>query len=249
MSVRAVQTDASSAFSVSFVPHGDEERRLPLSLAWSTPFENMAPVREFSFRKGQRNYAGWYWFATTENHVGFESWVERDQLMLLDFDPDVVGVSSQPFRLHWHDEAAGKTRQHTPDYFVRLANSRVRVVDVRPDHLIKPEDAEVFKVTAEACEMVGWEFQRVGAVDPVLRANVRWLAGYRHRRNWNSEIAGRLVAIDEPLPLMEHAQRHGDPLQVLPVLFHLIWNRLLTADLQSTPLGPATLIDKGGRHE
>ena len=51
-------------------------------------------------------------------HVGFESWLERDRVMALDFDPDVVGLSSQPFRLSW--QAGGKTRSHIPDYFVRL---------------------------------------------------------------------------------------------------------------------------------
>ncbi|NRQ40481.1 TnsA-like heteromeric transposase endonuclease subunit [Nonomuraea sp. NN258] len=234
---------------MSFVTVTGEERRLPLSLAWSTAFEEMAPVREFSFRRGQRNYAGWYWFATTGDHVGFESWVERDQLMLLDFDPEVASVASQPFRLHWFDEAVGKERHHTPDYFVRLASGRVRVVDVRPDHLIEPDDAEVFRLTAEACEMVGWEFARVGVVEAVLRANVRWLAGYRHRRHWNPEIAERLMSIDGSVPLMEHARRHGDPLQVLPVLFHLMWSRLLTADLRTTPLGLATLVAKGGPRE
>lgn len=30
-------------------------------------------------------------------HVDFESWCERDNLMLLDFDPNVAGFSSQPF--------------------------------------------------------------------------------------------------------------------------------------------------------
>ncbi len=60
--------------------------------------------------------------------MGFESWLERDRLTLLDFDPDVVGIASQPFWLHWHD---GKEKpRHAPDYFVRLADGRARVVDV-----------------------------------------------------------------------------------------------------------------------
>jgi hypothetical protein len=165
--------------------------------------------------------------------------------MLLDFDPDVVGVSSQPFRLHWYDEGTGKDRQHTPDYFVRLANGRGLVLDVRPDELIKPEDAEAFRTTAEACETVGWQFDRVGVIDPVLRANVRWLAGYRHQRHWNPEIADRLLAIKNPLPLIEHARCVGDPLQVLPVMFHLIWKHLLTVELRDTVLGPRTLVGGG----
>jgi hypothetical protein len=35
----------------------------------------------------------------TRQHVGYESWLERDHLMLLDYDPDVVGIASQPFWL------------------------------------------------------------------------------------------------------------------------------------------------------
>ena len=29
--------------------------------------------------------------------MGYESWLERDRLLLLDFDPEVVGIVSQPF--------------------------------------------------------------------------------------------------------------------------------------------------------
>ncbi|WP_244900513.1 hypothetical protein [Streptomyces nanshensis] len=32
---------------------------------------------------------GWYWAATTGAAVGFESWPERDQLLLMDFEPGV----------------------------------------------------------------------------------------------------------------------------------------------------------------
>ncbi|WP_327328653.1 hypothetical protein OG735_32230 [Streptomyces sp. NBC_01210] len=30
-------------------------------------------------------------------HVGFESWLERDRLLFMDFDPKVAGIASQPF--------------------------------------------------------------------------------------------------------------------------------------------------------
>jgi hypothetical protein len=42
--------------------------------------------------------------------VGFESWVERDQLVVLDFDPAVTAVASQPFWLLWR--AGGKASGH-----------------------------------------------------------------------------------------------------------------------------------------
>ena len=87
-----------------------------------------SPVRNFPSFRGQRNFPGLWWFATTGAHVGHESWVERDQLMALDADPDVVGVLSQPFWIHWRDGT-----RHAPDYFVRRRDGSVVVVDVRED--------------------------------------------------------------------------------------------------------------------
>ena len=40
--------------------------------------------------------SGRWWSATDGRHVGSESWLERD-LMLLDFDPTVIAIGSQPF--------------------------------------------------------------------------------------------------------------------------------------------------------
>jgi hypothetical protein len=34
--------------------------------------------------------SGLWWSATTGGHVGFESWLERDQVMALDFDAAVT---------------------------------------------------------------------------------------------------------------------------------------------------------------
>ena len=108
---------------------------------------------------------------------------------MLDFSPRVRSFSAQPFWLLWG--SGGKTRRHAPDFFVRLAGGGGVVVDVRADDRIAPEDAEAFEVTAAACELVGWGYRRVGALDPVLAANVRWLAGYRHPRCLRAEHRAR----------------------------------------------------------
>jgi hypothetical protein len=85
---------------------------VPLTEAWAVALEVGLPVRRFASRKGQRHLSGWWWSATTGAHVGFESWLERDHLMALDFDPAVVGIASQPFRLHWTDNP--RTRANSP---------------------------------------------------------------------------------------------------------------------------------------
>src|SRR5215472_4740893 len=113
-------------------------------------------------------------------------------LMLMDFDPDVRAVSSQPFWLRWRDGRGG-SRRHAPDFFARKADGTGVVVDVRPDDRVPERDAETFAVTASACEAAGWEYRRAGDLDPVLVANVRWLSLYRHQRCLVPEVASGLL--------------------------------------------------------
>jgi hypothetical protein len=117
------------------------------------------------------------------------------------------------------------------------------VIDVRPDDRIGPRDAEAFAATECACREVGWLFRRTAGPGAVLAANVRWLAGYRHRRCWRGDIAGALTGVfAEPKPLMGGICEAGDPVAVLPVLYHLLWTRVLVADVMAALLGPGSLV-------
>jgi hypothetical protein len=234
------------AFWVSYVAADGAEHQLPLAEAAAVRFEQAMPVRRFPARRGQRHLSGLWWSATTGGHVGFESWLERDHLMALDFDPAVTGIVSQPFWLYWADEAGGRV-SHAPDYFARRADSPAVVVDCRPAERRKPADMEKFEATARACALAGWDYELRGAPDPVLTGNLRWLAGYRHCRHAvpaTAEALREVFAV--PAPLMAGAEAAGDPFATLPVLFCLLWRGVLTADL-SVPLGERTLVGLAGR--
>ncbi|MFF6780777.1 TnsA-like heteromeric transposase endonuclease subunit [Streptomyces sp. NPDC012510] len=167
-----------------------ERRRRPLRDCVTGRFEDAAPVRTFRWSRGERHFPGWYCAATTGRHVAPESRLERDRLLLMDFDPNVVGIGSQPFWLHWRD--GERERRHAPDYFVRRADGSAVVVDVRADERIGPRDAEAFEVTRRACRQAGWGFERVGVPQEVLLANVRWLSRYRHPRCRRGPVVDRL---------------------------------------------------------
>ena len=165
--------------------------------------------------------------------------------MLLDFDPEVTAVAAQPFWLRWRDNA-GRWRRHAPDLFARMADGSAVVIDVRPNDRIEPRDAEAFDAAGQACELAGWRFMRVGVPDPVRTANVAWLARYRHQRCGSPDVARLLLkAFAEPAPLMAGAAAAGDPLAVLPVLFRLMWQQVLTADL-AVRLTAESLVSAGG---
>jgi hypothetical protein len=235
-----------SGFELEFREAGGALRWEALSMCAAEPLEDALPVRPFHFEKGAVSFAGWRWFVTTGRHVGFESWLERDHLTLMDLDPDIIAVAAQPFWLHWRD-AAGKPRRHAPDYFARRRDGCGVVIDVRPDDRIPARDAEAFAVTSAVCEMAGWEFRRVGVIDPVLMANVRWLSRYRHDRSRVPHLAAELLAVFGTCrELFAGVSLVGDRLAVLPVAYHLLWRGDLSCDLAAR-LGPGTLVRRGWR--
>jgi hypothetical protein len=237
----AVAPRRSEALELGFVDVDGEACREPLATCWRRSFESAVAVRRFSSYKGQSNFPGLWWSATTGDHVGFESWLERDHAMMLDFDVEVVGFASQPFWLHWR--SGMDWRRHAPDFFARLSDGTGVVVDVRADDNVDADAAAAFSATAEACKCVGWRYRRVGALDRVLAANVRWLSGYRHPRCLHVGRAARLCEVfSTPRPLLAGVARVGDPVAVLPVLFHLLWRGRLAADLTATVLCGSSIV-------
>lgn len=62
---------------VVFIDEAGAKQSGALEVLWGTGFEHVSPVRSFGSFRGQRSFQGSWWFATTGEHVGFESWVER----------------------------------------------------------------------------------------------------------------------------------------------------------------------------
>jgi hypothetical protein len=120
---------SQEGFEVAFVDRVEGELRKPLADVAMVAFELVQPVRTFPSYKGQRNYPGFYWAACSGLHVGFESWLERDEAMALDFDAHVVGFAAQPFWLFWPDTS--RIRSHAPDFFARTATGGGVVIDCR----------------------------------------------------------------------------------------------------------------------
>jgi hypothetical protein len=121
------------------------------------------------------------------------------------------------------------------------------VVDVRPADRVGPEDAVKFAATEAMCQEMGcWTYALVHEPDPVAMANVRWLAGYRHPRHRIQDVCSRLLeAFGELRLLMAGVEETGDPIAVLPVLFHLLWCGDLGIELEA-PLADDSMVRPSG---
>ncbi|MGW1811309.1 TnsA-like heteromeric transposase endonuclease subunit [Streptomyces sp. NPDC002078] len=180
----------ASDVQVGFVGVADAGLLGPLARYRVEHFELASPGRKFTAFKGQKNFTDDYWAVTSRSLVSCESWVERDAAMALDFNTAVLALASQPFRLVWPD--GGRDREHTPDYFARLADGTAVVVAVRPENRVDEEAAEVFAFTARICEAVGRQFRLVGDLGQPFRASA--LAGPLPRSALPPNVGGRTAA-------------------------------------------------------
>lgn len=206
------------------------------------------PVRRFGSYAGMGHYPGWWWAATMGDLVGYESLLERDRLMLADFDQDVVAVASQPFGLAGRD--GDVVRRHVPDYLLQRRDGSVEVVDVKPGHLVdKPEVAEVLGWTGRVLAERGWRYSVWSGTASRRLTNVRFLAQGRrahlvdpgatiqlHRHGAVDRSLGEsLRAASRATDYTAHALRAA--------MVGLLWHQAWEIDLDE-PLSSATRIDR-----
>ncbi|MGW0209243.1 TnsA-like heteromeric transposase endonuclease subunit [Streptomyces sp. NPDC003233] len=257
---------AGSAWSSA----GGQERGLPVEVAFtglsgqvtqlpwdqavgSVRFEELAPVSAFPVLPGRRWGPGWWWSATTGRHVVHGSATMRTQLMMLDRDPEVTGLSARPVRLIWRDPADGRVRGWVPQLFARYTDGTGLLADCPSSPTAGADRAQRARAVLEAaCTRVGWSYRRLEPPPAVVTANLQWLAGYRHPRcQGPPRLRSALAeAFAEPRPLADGAASVGDPLQVLPAVYHAVWSGWLAARLDE-PLSERALLyahrDGGGR--
>jgi hypothetical protein len=231
--------DLPDDLELVFVDDRDRRRTLALEDAAVLDFGMVKAFRKPPAYRGQRNFPGWWWSATTRSHVVYGSWLERHHIIEADRDARVVAILGRPFELTWPE---GKEQVgHVPDLLCRMLEGQVVVIDCHSVSRTNEKFRRKAAVTAAACSQIGWDYRLVGEPDPVWGANLRWLAGYRHPRFGDEHLEEVLVSLFAAAQPLSAARQAGDPIRVRPVLFHLLWRGRLSADL-GLPLGETTIL-------
>ncbi len=210
--------------------NGKEHRQPPLEADTARFFLNR-PVRKFGRYPGMKNFPGKYWSATTGRHLEHESWNERAWAMVLDFDPTVTGIVSQPFQLIGR-QPDGLWR-HTPDYLAERRGRPRLVLDIHPEDQSQQEDfRRLAERTRLVCEDFGWEHRVVHDVPDQLLKNIDFLGAFR--RSFPDPFGFRprlLEAATEAITPSDLCDMVGEPIVVIPQLFRLCWLGFLRWDL------------------
>lgn len=177
--------------------------------------------------------------ATTGSHLRLESGLEHDLVRMVDRDPAVTWIVSQPCLLEWG--SGRSTRRHVPDLLTTGADGAVSLWDVKsPEAAAAEAFAEAQALTAEACARVGWGYVVFTGLQAVHRHNLIWLHGFRNRPAWSGRYEPAI------LESCTGGSRLGDLVsradaETAAVTWHLIWTGQLKIDL-TRRLVPTALV-------
>ncbi|MBS9532542.1 TnsA-like heteromeric transposase endonuclease subunit [Mycobacterium sp. M1] len=232
-----------SATQCHYVSAGGDEQSTTVGKVQLASVVQGLPVRPIRSFAGQRHYPGLFWSMTTKSHLGYESLLERDRLLLADFDSDVVGIAAQPLWLVGEDN--GAARRHVPDLLLARRDGSFVVVDVKPaDMLTHPKVSAVFAWTSRVCASQQWRYEVWTGADPIVLANVRQMAaGRRGEFVDGASVAAVRSAIRPGLTFgqLESAARRPR-WAVRRAMLWLLWRHELRTDL-TRPLSPDSIVE------
>lgn len=186
------------------------------------------------------------WFSTTnQDLVRYDSLLERDWIIIKDFDPDVTRILEQPFEIDM--SRSGPKRAHTPDLLTWDQSGSIVVCDVKPADLsLEPGFQAHVAETKRVCEFLGWDYQLLMEPDPQVLTNLRWLSGYRERpEDFDDDRSKILAALEDgqSRPIDALLSECALPILGRSVLMNLLWDHVAEVDL-SVPINPKSLIRK-----
>jgi hypothetical protein len=185
--------------------------------------------------------------------AGYESSLERDWLMALDFDWRVQRIQEQPYTLTYLLD--GKRRRYTPDVLAVFEEDGVQrtvVYEVKAHEDLRENwvaQRPRYKAAVADCRARGWRFRIVTERDirtPYVN-NIKFLRRYRdlkEQQMHRTALMYTLHALGETTPQALLAATWGDNerrLAALPELWRLVARREIAAALHD-PLTMATSI-------
>lgn len=178
--------------------------------------------------------------------AGYESSLERDWLITLDFDWRVTFIQEQPYTLHYMLD--DKRRRYTPDILAEFDDGTRRwtaVYEVKMHEELHAEWQRYrprFKAAMADCRSKGWRFHLVTEqrIRTTYLANAKFLSPYRRvpkRSDLCHQILQTLTDAGQstPLALLSKIWPNEEcRTSALPELWRLIATGQIAADLQQS---------------
>jgi len=147
--------------------------------------EEFDPVRKRRMITKYRSLSGIIPTMKSDEPIWFESSLERDFALILEYKPDVYFYKDQPVTIEYFYD--GKTRKYTPDFFVQFKDESCMkpwLCEVKFKEELKEKFSEYkprFRAAKEYCRIRGWEFKIYTEeyIRTPLLENINYLSRYK----------------------------------------------------------------------
>ena len=212
---------------------------------FKTPVRKIKPTR--------RSVSGYFSFRGKEP-IPYESTLERDFVMKMDYDRSVKHVVSQPARLFYID-ANGIERRYTPDYLVYFTNPMRKplLVEVKEKQELERDFYKLrykFSAAFGLAKQNGWTFKIYDErrIRNALLDNLQLLRSFASRKVNTAivnEVKNDLASMPLPISVQRFTHRFNSERGAPGIRKNDIWrlalDHLLELDL-SAPLSEETAI-------
>lgn len=225
---------------VEYVDADNTIQRLHADPDVATDFTPAAAIREIHTFPGATNTPGRFWAQSGNAYLPYESYHESRWLQLLDYDPAVVYIMTQPLTLTAFDEDGDFS--HTPDVFVRRADGGASLIDITiPRRRKHPDVLRKANASAALCRALNWTYFLVAGLPQPMSVNVDWLSSCRRTKPEAAMLDALLQTATEPVTLRDLWLRNAPATLAKPATGYLLWNRLLHIDINA-PMDERSLV-------
>lgn len=207
---------------------------------WSKSFQgNGMPVRKIS--KNYRSVTGTFASQKNGRNVFYESLLERDFFLTLEFDPTVSSYEEQPLELYYH--YYNKRLKYTPDCLVHYNTEKLPCIyEVKFSDEIKEkkvfleakfEQIEKYLIDNDMNFKVFTEMD----VDEIYLDNIKFLYNYVVIRNHGKinmvkQMFQHYVEITYQEFLDKYSEDRYEQAEIIPYIWHLVLVNFLSIDLR-----------------
>ncbi len=214
------------------------------------------PVRKI--KKSYISCVGYFKSYKNNKQLAFESILERDFFMLLEFDSDVVSFEEQPLKIKYKLKA--KNTRYTPDVLVTYKDYSKKIFEVKYQNDIDSDPKLQHKISVlkeEIARQMSLPFETFtdAQIDQIYFKNCVFLyknSFISESQTMTNKVLENINKLSEPISIKSFLEllstNQTEQLQILPYLWHEIFKNPALINMNQK-ITMSSHIAKGASHE
>ena len=206
-------------------------------------------------KKSHISVTGYFSSYKNKRQINFESKLEHDFYLLLEFDEQVKSYKEQPFNIYYIYQ--DKKRRYTPDALVNYIDGTQKVFEVKPISKIQndielQEKIELQKQKIKKEKNLELSIFTDANIDKIYMDNIKIIYNFafiKENKEIENKIKNELLKLNIQIQIKELLDRitnnQFDRLKYIPYIWNLVFNNPRCVDFTKKITMASTINPKG----